>query len=146
MNDRCAIPGCRTEADVTYLGRGVCSRHWNEFMDESQPPGALAAALGIHVVETATTEDCIMSEKKAENTKSKKTKTVKEPKPKKERAPKEATRTFAIRITDAELAAIHKAAGPRNATRLVRAVCAAFAAEDDAAFRALLKEAREARA
>src|SRR5262245_54107628 len=68
-------------------------------------------------------------------------------KPKKERTPKgpKADRTFAIRITGAELEAIHKAAGPRNATRLIRAVAAAFAAEDEAAFRAVVKEAREAR-
>ena len=55
-------------------------------------------------------------------------------------------RVFAIRVTDKELAAIHKAAGPRNATRFVRAVAAAFAGGDEKAFRAVLKEAREARA
>ncbi len=57
----------------------------------------------------------------------------------------EANRVFAIRVTDAELAAIHKAAGPRNATRFVRAIAAAFAAGDEKAFRAVLKEARETR-
>ncbi len=57
----------------------------------------------------------------------------------------DANRVFAIRVTDAELAAIHKAAGPRNATRFVRAVAAAFAAEDEAAFRAVVTEARQAR-
>ena len=63
------------------------------------------------------------------------------PKPKVEKP----NRVFAIRVTDAELAAIHKAAGPRNATRFIRAVAAAFAAEDDGAFRAVVKEARAAR-
>ena len=65
-------------------------------------------------------------------------------KEKKETGPKP-NRVFAIRVTDAELAAIHNAAGPRNATRFVRAVAAAFAAEDEAAFRAVVKEARQAR-
>lgn len=69
----------------------------------------------------------------------------KAPKPKKEKAPKEATRTFAIRISDEELAAIHKAAGPRNAARFIRQVAAAFAAEDEGAFKAVLKESRESR-
>ena len=76
--------------------------------------------------------------------KAKAAKPAKEPKAKKDTGPKP-NRTFAIRITDDELAAIHKAAGPRNATRLVRAVVAAFAAEDEAAFRTVLKEARELR-
>ncbi|MBZ5639934.1 MAG: hypothetical protein LAO51_14400, partial [Acidobacteriia bacterium] len=67
--------------------------------------------------------------------------------PKAERAPKdsEATRVFAIRVTDEELAAIHQAAGPRNATRFMRQVAAAFAAENKDAFEAVLKEAKEAR-
>lgn len=59
----------------------------------------------------------------AETTKTKKTKTAKAPKPKKERPPKEEQpkRVFAIRVTDQELEAIHNAAGPRNATRFIRA-------------------------
>ena len=74
-------------------------------------------------------------------------KAVKQPKAKKEKEPKGPVpnRVFAIRVTDDELAAIHKAAGPRNATRFIRSVAAAFASEDDAAFRAVLKEARELR-
>ena len=66
----------------------------------------------------------------------KKTKSPKEPKPK---------RVFAIRVTDEELAAIHRASGPRNATRFIRAVAAAFASEDETAFRGVIKEARELR-
>jgi len=85
--------------------------------------------------------------KKPEIVKTKKTKLAKEPKAKPERQPKEAQpkRVFAIRVTDEELEAIHRAAGPRNATRFIRHVAAAFAAEDEAAFRAALKEARELR-
>ena len=70
------------------------------------------------------------------------TKTAKARKEKPADAP---NRVFAIRVTDEELAAIHKTAGPRNATRFVRAVAIAFSAEDDAAFRAVVKEAQAAR-
>ena len=74
-------------------------------------------------------------------------KPAKAPKPKKERPPKEpvGNRTFAVRISDDELAAIHKAAGPRNATRLARAVLAAFANADSKAFGRVLEEAAKAR-
>ena len=53
--------------------------------------------------------------------------------------------TFAIRIPVAERDALHKAAGPGKATRFVRAIVAAFANEDEAAFRTALKEARQTR-
>jgi uncharacterized protein (DUF4415 family) len=76
-----------------------------------------------------------------------KVKATKEPKAKKAKPPKEPQpgRVFAFRLTDEELAAIHKAAGPRNATRSIRAVAAAFAAEDEAGFRAVVHEARKVR-
>jgi len=68
-------------------------------------------------------------------------------KPKKEKAPKgpKPDRTFAIRITSEELAAIHKAAGPRNATRVIRSVVAAFSQGDTKAFARVLEEAAQAR-
>ena len=53
---------------------------------------------------------------------------------------------FAFRLTPAERDAIHKTAGPRNATRLVRQVAVAFAREDEKGFREVLKEAKNARA
>jgi hypothetical protein len=60
-------------------------------------------------------------------------------------APKETgpkpDRTFAVRITTDELAAIHKAAGPRGATRLARQLLAAFAAGSIDQFKAVLDEA-----
>lgn len=59
---------------------------------------------------------------------------------------KPGNRTFAIRITDDELEKIHKASGPRNAARFIRQVAAAFAAEDEGAFRTIVKESRAARA
>ena len=52
---------------------------------------------------------------------------------------------FAFRLTEAERTAIHKTAGPARASRCVRSVAAAFANEDESAFRALLKDAKEAR-
>ena len=61
------------------------------------------------------------------------------------KAPKEELVVFAFRLTEAERDAIHKTAGPAKASRFVRQVAAAFAREDDAAFRAVLKEARAAR-
>ena len=77
-----------------------------------------------------------------------KAKTTKAPTPKKDDAPKaeKPSRVFAIRISDAELDAIHKAAGPRNATKFIRAVVAAFTSGDESAFKAVVKQAREARA
>lgn len=79
-------------------------------------------------------------------TKKTETKAKRTPKPKKERAPKEeGLVVFAFRLTETERSAIHKTAGPAKASRFVRQVAAAFAKEDDAAFRAVLKEAREAR-
>ena len=66
-------------------------------------------------------------------------------KPKKEKSPREDLVVFAFRLTEAERAAIHKTAGPARASKFVRRVSVAFAGEDEAAFRAVLKEAREAR-
>ena len=82
--------------------------------------------------------------KTAKSVKKGKAAAAKEPKPKREGPPK-GNRVFAIRVTDAELAAIHRAAGPRNATRFIRQVAAAFAAEDPAAFKAVVEQAREVR-
>ncbi len=59
--------------------------------------------------------------------------------------PKEDLVVFAIRLTQAERDKIHATAGPRNATHFVRTVAAAFANEDEAAFKATLKEARKLR-
>jgi hypothetical protein len=53
---------------------------------------------------------------------------------------------FAFRLTQAERDAIHQTAGPARASRYVRRVAAAFAAEDVESFKGVLKEAREARA
>ncbi len=59
--------------------------------------------------------------------------------------PKQDLVVFAFRLTEAERTAIHKTAGPRNATQFVRRAATAFAKQDEAAFRAVLKDARAAR-
>lgn len=46
-----------------------------------------------------------------------------------------------LRLTAADRDRIHKAAGPPHASRFIRAVAAAFAAEDAGALKAVLKEA-----
>ena len=82
-----------------------------------------------------------MAKRKTESKAKKQPKAVKEPKPEGAPATKDLNRVFAIRVTDAELDALHQAAGPRNATKCVRALVAAFVAKDDAAFRAVVEEA-----
>jgi hypothetical protein len=163
MTDRCAVPGCHGEVEIVYLDRGLCDRHWNELMADDASRTRLRMGLGLDTttspaLEVEMTENTTAAEGAAEETtvakKSKKAKPAKAarpkaakakaPKPKRESGPKP-DRTFAIRITGDELEAIHKAAGPRNATRFIRSVAAAFATEDEAAFRSVLKEAREAR-
>lgn len=52
---------------------------------------------------------------------------------------------FAIRLTEAERDAIHKAAGPGRATKLVRAVVNAAATGDEAAFKRAVREAADTR-
>ena len=85
-----------------------------------------------------------MSEKKSENVKV--TKKATAAKPKKEKAPREDLVVFAFRLTEDERKKIHATAGPTNASRFVRQIAAAFASEDEGAFRAVIREAREARA
>ena len=90
-----------------------------------------------------------MSEKKSTKAKSKKASATTEPKAKKEKPPRESREgwgVFALRMPVEEREALHKAAGPGGASRLARAVLAAFASEDEAAFRAAVAEARTIRA
>ena len=61
------------------------------------------------------------------------------------KASKEQLCVFAFRLTPAERNSIHKTAGPGKASRFVRAVAVAFGNKDEAAFRAAVKQAREAR-
>jgi hypothetical protein len=89
-----------------------------------------------------------MSEGKKSETKTPKASKSKkaEPKPKREKPPKEDLVVFAIRLTEAERNVIHEAAGPRNATRFVRAVALAAAGDDESAFKRAISEAKKLRA
>lgn len=49
MDDRGQISGCRAEADLSYLGHGHCSPHWNELTNENVSADALRMTLGIPV-------------------------------------------------------------------------------------------------
>src|SRR5262249_34377082 len=62
MADRCQIPRCRFDADVSYLGHGVCADHWTELTSENAPPDALRMALGIAAA--SERENTIMPSKK----------------------------------------------------------------------------------
>ena len=64
---------------------------------------------------------------------------------KREKAPKEDLMTFAFRMTKAESVALHRAAGPANASRTMRALAAAFVAEDRAVFESVVEDARKLR-
>jgi hypothetical protein len=77
--------------------------------------------------------------------KAKPPKAAKAAKPKKEKAPKEDLMTFAFRMSKAESAALHKAAGPANASRTMRALASAFVAEDRAAFETVVEDAKKLR-
>ena len=92
-------------------------------------------------------EKTVVTAKRAKAKSSKKATAAKEPKPKRERKPKEeGLMVFAFRLSKPESEALHKAAGPANASRTMRALAAAFAAEDPDAFKAVLVEAKKLRA
>ena len=87
------------------------------------------------------------SKKKGATAKATKFKAARQPKPKKERAAKgtKPERVFAFRCTTPELEAIHRTAGPRNASSFIRRVAAAFARESVEEFKATIAEARKQR-
>ena len=72
-------------------------------------------------------------------------KPAKAAKPKREKAPKEDLMVFAFRMTKAESAALHTAAGPANASRVMRGLAGAFVAEDRAVFESIIEDARKLR-
>ncbi len=142
MHDWCAVPGCRSDGDLVYLNYPICTVH------RDQPADALQRALGITVADVATTEED-MSEKKAKTAKkaaAKKTESTPEAAPAKKAKdkPTEPLKTFALRIPTSESDALHEATGSGKASKVVRQLLAAFVAGDDAAFRALVKESKEA--
>ena len=136
------------------LGIGSAPSATEEPMEETEPTTATAEADGQNVSAESPAQEKDMTKKKRSTKKAgprrapspakaaKAPKPTTAPTPTKAKATDKPNRVFAIRVTDEELAAIHKASGPRNATRFIRAVAAAFANQDEAAFRAVLKEAR----
>jgi len=141
--------GCRGAVALIYLGHGICDDCWNRFTAEDVPRAELRMALGLDDAEAPATEEAMTEAKKSEaKTKTTKkprvkkataaTKEPKAPKPKREKQP---LVVFAFRLTQAERDAIHKAAGPRNATQFVRRVAVAFANGDESAFRTVVKDA-----
>ena len=86
-----------------------------------------------------------MATTKSKTTKVTKSTRAKAVTPKAERAAKEELVVFAFRLTPAERDAIHNTAGPARASKFVRRVAVAFANEDEATFRAALKEANDSR-
>jgi hypothetical protein len=69
--------------------------------------------------------------------------TAKAAKPKRDKLPKEDFMTFAFRMPKAESAALHKAAGPANASRVMRALAAAFVSGDRAAFEQIVEDSKK---
>src|SRR5262245_60319377 len=61
------------------------------------------------------------------------------------KVPKEDLMTFALRMPKASSVALHKSAGPRNASKVVAALADAFVKGDRVAFEAIVDTAREQR-
>src|SRR5512145_2803761 len=59
--DRCAVPGCRGEVELVYLGHGVCDNHWNQLADDASR-ARLRMALGLAATTPAAVEGKPMSE------------------------------------------------------------------------------------
>ena len=145
MTDRCQVPRCRGEVELIYVEHGICSDHWNQFTADGVPADQLRMVLGIGPEASDATEED-MAATKATTTKKKATTKPKAARPKKVKPPKEELCVFACRVSEPERVKFHKATGPAGASRFARKLMVVFSGEDEAGFRALLKEAREARA
>ena len=88
--------------------------------------------------DTITTNKPARTKAKRKTAKASKKKT----KPKKVKAPKEPLVVFAFRLTAAERDLIHKAAGPANASKFLKAAAFAAAHGDSKAFEGLTAQAK----
>ena len=154
--DRCEVNRCRAEVAITYVGHGICERHWSQLAGEDAPPDALRMALGIEAAALPAMEESMddgSKKAKAEAPakaeaagKVKKAKALHEPKPAKEpKTRKEAIDNpvvFAFRLSEADRTRIHEAAGPAGATKFVRSAALAAATGDEKAFEALVAQAK----
>jgi hypothetical protein len=144
--DRCKVPRCRAEASITYLGHGVCERHWNQLTaDEASP--SLRQVLGISESPVAATEEAMEpTTSKTSKIEPQAVSTKKAKAPKKEKATKrekvENPVVFAFRLDAADRDKIHAAAGPAGATRFVRSAALAAATADLKGFEALIAQAK----
>jgi hypothetical protein len=87
-----------------------------------------------------------MAEKKSKTAKTKAAKKA-EPQAKRERKPKEeGLVVFALRMSEPERVALHEAAGPAQASRVMRGLAVAFTNEDDGAFKSIVEDAKKLRA
>jgi hypothetical protein len=167
VTDRCTVPRCHAEADLFYLGRGLCETHWNELAAEDAPPDALRMVLGVETNAPTAMEEAMTEKTEAAtgtvaqedpmSTKQKTTRSKKKsakaqaakkaatPKAKREKIPAENLMTFAVRLPKSDSAAFHAAAGAGRASKVARRLLVAFATEDEAAFRAVVEETRERR-
>jgi hypothetical protein len=156
--DRCALPRCRDEASIVYLGRGMCEMHWNKYTADDVPVGQLRMVLGLPLVPDAavdggrTAMDDGQKTSKGEQAeaapakrkvRTKKASPVKmaaraESPAKNKREPIEDAVVFAFRLSAADRTRIHEAAGPAKATKFVRGAALAAAMGDLEAFKALV--------
>lgn len=125
--DRCEIPRCKREAETLYLGRNICSTHMEKSPEElrselkianvpEEDPAADATSNGSPTSTTAPEEEPMKT------TKNKQAKTPKDKAPvaaKRSVAAKGDLMTFAMRLTPADSARIHEAAGPGKASKFV---------------------------
>jgi hypothetical protein len=160
--DRRDVPRCRTEADITYLGHGVCENHWNQLTADDVSPDALRMALGMPAAPVAAMEEAMEPTTSTSKTSTKpdpeastpkankpvkaikkekapaKQKSVKETKPAREKVSAEDVCVFAFRLSVPQRTAIHDAAGGGKASQFVLAAALAAAEGDVEAFKGVV--------
>jgi len=147
---RCEVGACQAGARITYLGHGICEKHWDRFTEEEASPEALRMALGVEAPTVLPMEE-IMVVPKAGSRRGKRSgsqKAATKLKPAKpRRSGKDSTSgeeqvVFAFRLSRADRDRIHGAAGPAGATQFVRSAALAAATGDNNAFDTLVTQAK----
>ena len=145
--DPCEIKDCRAEADLTYLGRGICTKHWDQLTADDASP-TLREVLGIEAAPVAAMEEAMepTSTSKTSTKAESETSAPRKPKATKKPIAPKATKSekielpvvFAFRLSETDRTRIHDAAGPAKATKFVRAAALAAANADLDAFKQLI--------
>jgi hypothetical protein len=160
MDDRrCEVRGCQAAVEVVHLGSPLCADHWaKRAAAEQRPAPARSEAIDDPAGDAGTMEETMTPKQKSAKTtapkksapKTRAATTRKPPKPTSAQGASDSGRdaakalppfpeplmasgdimTFAVRLTQAESAAIHSAAGPGGATRFARAALSAAARGD----------------